>query len=194
MEWCYSKPEARLNAWRAAVKDRHGSRQQHRLAADADHVDHTMLILMTIRPTYMFIAIRMRHVDAGTLTHSADSTQQLSVVVASASEEASTNVQSVASATEELTSSITEISRQGAGLGSCCPGSCRPGQQDQRARLRAIAGRQSGWRRGRVNRQHCWSDQFVGAKCYNRSCSFQRGRPRLCRSRFGSQGTCRTDG
>lgn len=49
---------------------------------------------------------------AGTLTHTADSTQQLSVAVASASEEASTNVQSVASATEELSSSITEISRQ----------------------------------------------------------------------------------
>lgn len=49
---------------------------------------------------------------AGTLTHTADSTQHLSVAVASASEEASTNVQSVASATEELSSSITEISRQ----------------------------------------------------------------------------------
>lgn len=50
--------------------------------------------------------------SAGTLTHTADETQQLSVAVASASEEASTNVQSVASATEELSSSITEISRQ----------------------------------------------------------------------------------
>jgi methyl-accepting chemotaxis protein/aerotaxis receptor len=49
---------------------------------------------------------------AGTLTHSAESTQQLSVDVASASEEASTNVQSVASATEELSSSIMEIGRQ----------------------------------------------------------------------------------
>jgi PAS domain S-box-containing protein len=49
---------------------------------------------------------------AGTLTHSADSAQQLSVAVASASEEASTNVQSVASATEEMASSVNEISRQ----------------------------------------------------------------------------------
>jgi methyl-accepting chemotaxis protein/aerotaxis receptor len=49
---------------------------------------------------------------AGTLTQSAGSTQQLSVVVASASEEASTNVQSVASAAEELSSSVVEISRQ----------------------------------------------------------------------------------
>jgi PAS domain S-box-containing protein len=49
---------------------------------------------------------------AGTLTHTADSAQQLSVAVASASEEASTNVQSVASATEEMSSSVNEISRQ----------------------------------------------------------------------------------
>jgi len=49
---------------------------------------------------------------AGTLTTSADSAQQLSVAVASASEEASTNVQSVASATEEMASSVNEISRQ----------------------------------------------------------------------------------
>jgi aerotaxis receptor len=49
---------------------------------------------------------------AGTLTHSADSTQQLSVAVASASEEASANVQSVASASEEMASSVNEIGRQ----------------------------------------------------------------------------------
>ncbi|MDE2379053.1 PAS domain-containing methyl-accepting chemotaxis protein [Bradyrhizobium sp.] len=48
----------------------------------------------------------------GVLTRTADSTQQLSVAVASASEEASANVQSVASATEELSSSVSEISRQ----------------------------------------------------------------------------------
>ncbi len=50
--------------------------------------------------------------SAGSLTRTADSTQQLSIAVASASEEASTNVQSVASATEEMASSVTEISRQ----------------------------------------------------------------------------------
>ena len=49
---------------------------------------------------------------AGTLTKTADTTQQLSGVVATASEEASANVQSAASATEEMTSSISEISRQ----------------------------------------------------------------------------------
>jgi methyl-accepting chemotaxis protein len=46
------------------------------------------------------------------LTNSSAATQQLSTVVAAASEETSVNVQSVASATEEMASSINEIGRQ----------------------------------------------------------------------------------
>jgi methyl-accepting chemotaxis protein len=49
---------------------------------------------------------------ANSLTKTADTTQQLSTVVASASEEASANVSSVASATEDMIASIHEISRQ----------------------------------------------------------------------------------
>ena len=49
---------------------------------------------------------------AGTLTHTAETTQQLSSTVAAASEEASCNVQTVAGATEELGSSVIEIGRQ----------------------------------------------------------------------------------
>ncbi len=50
--------------------------------------------------------------SASTLTSTAVRSQELTTMVAAASEEASTNVQSVASATEELTSSVNEISRQ----------------------------------------------------------------------------------
>ena len=50
--------------------------------------------------------------SAGTLTKSADTTQKLSAVVAEASEEASVNVQSVATATEQMSGSISEIGRQ----------------------------------------------------------------------------------
>ncbi|GIK81958.1 MAG: globin-coupled sensor protein [Pseudorhodoplanes sp.] len=46
---------------------------------------------------------------AGTLSQTADTTQQLTNVVADASREASSNIQSVAVATEELNSSIAEI-------------------------------------------------------------------------------------
>jgi methyl-accepting chemotaxis protein len=49
---------------------------------------------------------------AGTLTTTAERSQELTTMVAAASEEASANVQSVASSTEEMASSITEISRQ----------------------------------------------------------------------------------
>ncbi|MBK5962479.1 methyl-accepting chemotaxis protein [Rhodoplanes elegans] len=49
---------------------------------------------------------------AGTLTRTAETTQGLATRVASASEQASTNVQSVASATNEMSSSVHEISRQ----------------------------------------------------------------------------------
>ena len=50
--------------------------------------------------------------SAGSLSSTAERGEQLTTVVAAASEEASTNVQSVASATEELSSSVNEISRQ----------------------------------------------------------------------------------
>ncbi len=50
--------------------------------------------------------------SASMLTATAERSRELTTVVAAASEEASTNVQSVASATEELTSSVHEISRQ----------------------------------------------------------------------------------
>jgi methyl-accepting chemotaxis protein len=50
--------------------------------------------------------------SARVLTKTADTTQQLSTMVAAASEQASSNVQSVATSTEEMTSSVHEISRQ----------------------------------------------------------------------------------
>jgi methyl-accepting chemotaxis protein len=50
--------------------------------------------------------------SASTLTSTAARAQELTAMVAAASAEASTNVQSVASATEEMASSVNEISRQ----------------------------------------------------------------------------------
>jgi len=50
--------------------------------------------------------------SADALTSTAARSQELATMVEGASEEAATNVQSVASATEELTSSVNEISRQ----------------------------------------------------------------------------------
>jgi methyl-accepting chemotaxis protein len=50
--------------------------------------------------------------SAGTLTRTAKATQELSVNVSASSEEASANVQTVASAASELTASVQEIGRQ----------------------------------------------------------------------------------
>jgi methyl-accepting chemotaxis protein len=50
--------------------------------------------------------------SAGTPSSTAERSQQLTTAVAAASEEASTNAQSVAFATEEMASSVNEISRQ----------------------------------------------------------------------------------
>jgi methyl-accepting chemotaxis protein len=50
--------------------------------------------------------------SAGSLTATAERSQELTAMVAVASGEASTNVQSVAAATEEMSSSINEIGRQ----------------------------------------------------------------------------------
>jgi methyl-accepting chemotaxis protein len=50
--------------------------------------------------------------SASTLKATAVRSQELTIMVAAASEEASTNVQSVASATEEMSLSVNEISRQ----------------------------------------------------------------------------------
>ena len=50
--------------------------------------------------------------SAGALTQTAETTQQLSGLVAGASTEASGNVQSVASAADEMTASVSEIARQ----------------------------------------------------------------------------------
>jgi methyl-accepting chemotaxis protein len=49
---------------------------------------------------------------AGSMSKTAETTQQLSAAVASASEESSANVQSVATATDEMAASVSEISRQ----------------------------------------------------------------------------------
>jgi methyl-accepting chemotaxis protein len=49
---------------------------------------------------------------AGSLTRTAETTQQLSATVAAASEQSSSNVQSAAAASEEMASSVSEIGRQ----------------------------------------------------------------------------------
>lgn len=77
----------------------------HRLADDFEHA------VGAIIETVSRAAGNLEN-SAGTLTSTADRSQDRARAVMAASGEASSNVQSVAAATEELSSSITEISRQ----------------------------------------------------------------------------------
>jgi methyl-accepting chemotaxis protein len=108
--------------------------------------------------------------SAGTLTATAARSRELTTVVAAASEEASTNVQSVASATEEMTSSINEISRQ----------------VQESARMATEAVDQAHKTNDRV-------DQSIGAQRHHRGSAGRRRRPRLRGRGFRSEGAGRTD-
>lgn len=80
---------------------------------------------------------------AGTLTRTADVTRSLSTSVAAASKQASTNVRSVASASEEMTTSIDEIGRHvHAAAGIATDAVRQTHETDERiAELSAAAGR-----------------------------------------------------
>jgi len=75
------------------------------------HADTFEIVVGGIVET-MSAAFNQLKSAATTLTGTADSTQELSVKVVAASTEASTNVNSVASATQEMASSVDEIGRQ----------------------------------------------------------------------------------
>lgn len=79
--------------------------EMHRIAADFESAVGEMINTVSAAST------ELEH-SAGTLTATAERTQDLTRVVANASGDATANVQSVASATEQMTSSINEISRQ----------------------------------------------------------------------------------
>lgn len=104
-----ARDRAREEAEAKAAQEQEAARQRkaemQRLADDFEAAVGEIVSTVSSASTELEAA-------AGTLTQTAESTQQLSVNVASASEEASTNVQSVASATEEMATSIQEIGRQ----------------------------------------------------------------------------------
>jgi methyl-accepting chemotaxis protein len=98
----------RLQAERKAAAERAGAERKalmHRIAGEFEAAIGKIISTVSSTSTELEAA-------AGTLTATADTTQTLSGVVTAASEEASTNVQAVASASNKLTASVGEISRQ----------------------------------------------------------------------------------
>ncbi|MBB5046565.1 methyl-accepting chemotaxis protein [Rhodopseudomonas rhenobacensis] len=101
------KARAEVEA-RAQLDQEAAARRKQDLDRLADHFEGAIgNIIETVSA-----ASTQLEAEARRLTQTADSTQQLSVSVAAASGEASANVQSVASATNQMASSVNEISRE----------------------------------------------------------------------------------
>ncbi len=104
-----AEEKARMEAEAKIVQDRIVAEQRkadmHRLAGAFETAIGEIIDTVSSASTEL-------EASAGTLNTTAERAQQLAVVVASASDEASSNVQSVASATEQLSSSVNEISRR----------------------------------------------------------------------------------
>jgi methyl-accepting chemotaxis protein len=104
-----AEQKAQEGAAAKASHDRHAAEQRK---ADMIRLADTFETAVGEIVEHVSSASAELETSAGKLSATAARSQGLSNTVASASEEASTNVQSVASATEQLSSSVNEISRQ----------------------------------------------------------------------------------
>ena len=106
--------------------------------------------------------------SAVNLAATAERSLELTTIVAAASGETSTNVQSVASATEEMASSVSEIGRQvqsSAGIATQAVTQA----QETNDRVGELEGRGADWRRRRVDQYDRRADQPSGLECHHRS-------------------------
>jgi methyl-accepting chemotaxis protein len=100
--------EERAAAEKQAADEKAGAERKVAMRRLADEFETAVgRIVDTVSTTSMELESA-----AGSMSQTAETTQQLSAAVASASEESSANVQSVATATDEMAASVNEISRQ----------------------------------------------------------------------------------
>src|SRR5579883_458077 len=100
--------EARASEERKVAREKAEAERKAAMSRLADDFEQAVgKIVDTVSTTSMELESA-----AGSMSKTAETTQQLSAAVASASEESSANVQSVASATDEMAASVAEISRQ----------------------------------------------------------------------------------
>jgi HAMP domain-containing protein len=120
---------------------------------------------------------------AQSMSSTALATNRQAGVVAAASQQTSANVQTVASATEELTSSIAEIGRP------------RRRERPPQRRYRALAGRgrAEDRRRRHPDPEHRRADQPARAQRHHRGGARRRRRTRFCRGGLRSQIAGRPD-
>jgi len=103
--------------------------------------------------------------SAGTLTRTAETTQSLSSQVAGASEEASSNMQSVAIATRGTVGLRRRNRTPRQGIQPDRGRSGAPGPTDRRPHRQAVACRAGDRRRGQADHGDCRADQSAGAEC-----------------------------
>ncbi len=101
---------------------------------------------------------------ARTMTGLADHSSQQAAAVSSAAGEVSVGLQTMSSAAEELTASISEISRQVARSSKITEQGRGRRQADRRHRALACHGSREDRRRGRPDHRHCEPDQPAGAE------------------------------
>ena len=100
--------EARASEERKVAREKAEAERKVVMSRLADDFEQAVgKIVDTVSTTSMEL-----ETAAGSMSKTAETTQQLSAAVASASEESSANVQSVAGATDEMAASVAEISRQ----------------------------------------------------------------------------------
>ncbi len=130
---------------------------------------------------------------AGTLTKTADTTQQLSTMVAAASEQTSANVQGVAAASEQLSSTVSEIGRQVQESSSIAGQAVSQATQNQRERDRAVAVGRPHRRRHRSHQHDRRTDEPARPQRHHRGGARRRCRQGLRGRGSGGQGARRSD-
>ncbi len=130
---------------------------------------------------------------ATTLTKTAEMTERLSGVVESVSEDASLKVRSAAAATEEMSNSISEISRQVEESNRIAGEAVAAGADHRRAHRRVVEGGGPHRRRGQPDRDDRRADQSAGLECDDRGGAGRRVGARFCRGGAGGEGACLAD-
>ena len=178
-----------LEAEQVAGKARSEQEKRQALIALADRFDASVGQLVGL----MASGSSELESTAKSMTGTAEHTNQRAGVVSSAATDASGRVQTVASAAEELSSSISEISRQVAQSAAVTSRAVESARRTDTI-VRALSG-------GAKEIEHVAElissiaapDQPAGAQRHHRSRARRRSRPRLCRGGRGGQEPCEPD-
>jgi len=130
---------------------------------------------------------------AGEIIASINGTSERATAAATASEQASASVNTVAAATEELASSVRRDRPSGYPFQRRRRQRRRQGGANHRDRHGPRRRRRKDRRRAPPDRRDRKPDQSAGTQCHDRGRTRRRSRPGLCRRSLGGQGTRQPD-